>query len=108
MAALRALEAGASWVESAHNAYREVGDAAAAILGQPPPQGSTFLFLDVQNCLDDRGLHGLLADCFEDGVLVAPGGSSGEAYAEWVRLCYTSVAPDQVLEAVRRLAARLR
>jgi aspartate/methionine/tyrosine aminotransferase len=107
MAALRALEAGASWVESAHNAYREVGDAAAAILGQPPPEGSTFLFLDVRNSLDDRGLHGLLADCFEDGVLVAPGGSSGEAYRDWVRLCYTSVPPERALEAVRRLAKRL-
>ena len=108
VAALRALEGGAAWVSSARQAYREVGEAAAALLGQPPPEGSTFLFLDVRSRLDDRGLHGLLADCFEDGVLVAPGGSSGEAYTEWVRLCYTSVAPDQVLEAVRRLAARLR
>ena len=57
--------------------------------------------------LDERGLHGLLEDCFEDGVLVAPGASSGEAYSEWVRLCYTAAPPDQVKEAVRRLAKRL-
>ena len=107
MAALRALKGGAAWVERAHRAYREVADEAAALLGQPPPQGSTFLFLDVRSQLDDRGLHGFLEDCFEDGVLVAPGGSSGEAYREWVRLCYTSVPPDQAIEAVRRLAKRL-
>jgi len=107
VAALRALEGGAEWVERARQSYREVGDEAAAILGLDKPQGSTFLFLDVRSRLDDRGLHGFLEDCFEDGVLVAPGGSSGEAYSEWVRLCYTAVPPDQALEAVRRLAKRL-
>lgn len=107
VAALRALEGGAEWVERARQCYREVGDEAAAILGLDKPQGSTFLFLDVRSRLDDRGLHGFLEDCFEDGVLVAPGGSSGEAYSEWVRLCYTAVPPDQALEAVRRLAKRL-
>ncbi len=107
VAALRALEGGAEWVERARQSYREVGDEAAAILGLDKPQGSTFLFLDVRSRLDDRGLHGFLEDCFADGVLVAPGGSSGEAYSEWVRLCYTAVPPDQALEAVRRLAKRL-
>ncbi len=65
MAALRALEGGAPWVERAHRAYREVADEAAALLGQPPPQGSTFLFLDVRSRLDDRGLQGLLEDLWD-------------------------------------------
>ena len=107
MAALRALESGGAWQERARRAYREAGDAAAAALGQPAPEGSTFLFLDVRSRLDERGLHGLLEDCFAEGVLIAPGGSSGAAYSEWVRLCYTSVPPDQVEEAVQRLARRL-
>ena len=61
----------------------------------------------MSHLLDERGLHGFLEDCFEDGVLVAPGAASGEAYTEWVRLCYTAAPPDQVREAVERLAKRV-
>ncbi len=57
--------------------------------------------------LDERGLAGLLADCFADGVVVAPGASAGEAYGSWLRLCYTALPPDAALEGVRRLARRL-
>ena len=57
--------------------------------------------------LDDRGLQGLLEDCFEQGVLVAPGLSCGEAYADWIRLSFTAVPPDAVIEAARRLASVL-
>ncbi len=106
-AALRALEEGADWISESRAAYREVGDEAAALLGLEPPGGSTFFFLDVRPHLDERGLDGFLADCFEDGVLVAPGGSSGRDYGDWVRLCYTAVPPAEALEAVRRLARRL-
>jgi len=107
IAAARALQGGAAWVESARALYREAGEHAARALKLPSPGGSTFLFLDVSRLLDGRGLHGFLEDCFEDGVLVAPGGSSGEAYGEWVRLCYTAAPPEQVREAVERLARRV-
>ncbi len=107
VAALRALQDGGEWLAHAREHYRAAGEATAAALGQGAPQGSTFLFLDVRHLLDERGLSGLLEDCFEEGVLVAPGGSSGQAYAEWVRLCYTALPPDQMAEAARRLARRL-
>jgi len=107
-AALRALRDGAAWVKSARELYREAGRDAAEQLGQPAPAGSTFLFLDVSHRLDARGVSGFLADCFEDGVLVAPGGSSGQAYTEWVRVCYTAAPPEQVRDAVSRLAKRFR
>ncbi len=71
-------------------------------------EGSVFLFLDVARRLDERGLPGFLADCFEDGVLLAPGGSSGRDYEQWVRLCYTAAPPEQVAEAVRCVERRLR
>ena len=106
-ASLRALETGDAWIAEARKSYQEVGEAAAALLGQAPPGGSTFLFLDVRPHLGARGLDGFLADCFEDGVLVAPGGSSGEAYGDWIRLCYTAMPPEQALEGVRRLARHL-
>lgn len=108
IAALAALREGGAWVARARASYQQTGDRAAAILGLPAPEGSTFFFIDVRAQLGPRGLAGLLEDCFEDGVLVAPGASSGSDYADWVRLCYTALPPEQVLEAVRRLAARLK
>jgi N-succinyldiaminopimelate aminotransferase len=106
--ALAALAGGAKWVEAASAADREVGAKVAEILGLPAPEGGTFLFLDVHERLDERGLQGLLEDCFEQGVLVAPGNSCGSDYAEWIRLSYTAAPPSDVLEAARRLAGVLR
>jgi N-succinyldiaminopimelate aminotransferase len=107
IAGVRALADGGPWVARARELYRKAGEQAAAALGQPPPGGSTFLFIDVSQRLDERGMPGFLEDCFEDGVLVAPGASSGEDYGEWIRLCYTAAPPDDVAEAVRRLAKRV-
>jgi len=107
VAALRALREGGAWVERARASYRGVAEAAASELGTPPPEGSTFLFLDVRRALDDRGLRGFLSDCLDDGVALAPGSSCGGDYGEWVRLCYTSAPPAEVKDAVRRLAKRI-
>ena len=102
--ALAAIEGGEEWLARAHAEDRDVGRAAAAMLGLPQPEGGTFLFLDMRERLDGRGLMGVLADCFEEGVLVAPGSSCGEAYGGWIRLSYTASPPDDVREAVERLA----
>jgi N-succinyldiaminopimelate aminotransferase len=107
LAALEALQRGEAWVERARALYREVGDASAEQLGIDPPEGSTFFFLDASHRLDERGMQGFLADCFEDGVLVAPGASCGAAYAQWVRVCYTAAPPEQIAEAISLLARRL-
>ena len=107
VAALRALETGDSWIADARESYREAAEHASRELDVPTPGGSTFLFLDVSHRLGDRGMQGFLADCFEDGVMVAPGASSGTDYADWVRLCYTAIPPAQVREAVIRLARRI-
>ncbi len=107
LAGLAALREGGPWIEKARAAYRDVGRESAEALGVPPPGGSTFLFLDVAAKLDDRGLWGFLEDCLDDGILLAPGGSCGEGYESWVRLCYTSAPPADVTEAVARLARRL-
>jgi N-succinyldiaminopimelate aminotransferase len=106
-AALRALERGAEWVKNAREPYAAVGRAAASLLGVAEPEGSCFLFVDAAARLDARGLPGFLADCFADGVVVAPGASAGEAYGSWVRLCYTVLPPEAALEGVARLAKRL-
>jgi len=106
-AALRALRHAGPWLERAREAYRAAGEAAAEALGLPAPEGSTFLFVDVRERLDARGIDGFLADCLRDGVALSPGASSGSDYAGWVRLCYTAAPPEQVAGAVARLAKRL-
>ncbi len=108
VAALRALRDGGPWLERARAAYAAAGEATAGALGLPAPEGSTFLFVDVAQRLDERGIAGFLADCLADGVALSPGASSGRDYADWVRLCYTAAPPDAVAGAVRRLAKRLR
>ena len=107
VAGLRALQAGRPWIDRARESYRTVGAAAAAELGIPAPQGSTFLFVDAAAALDECGIEGLLADCLEDGVAVAPGASCGRDYATWLRLCYTSAPPAEVGVAISKLAKRL-
>ena len=74
---------------------------------EPPSANATFHFVDVRSHLDERGINGFLADRLADGVALAPGASCGEDYAGWVRLCYTAAPPDEVIAAVRTLAARL-
>jgi N-succinyldiaminopimelate aminotransferase len=107
LAALRALDRGGAWIEESRAAYRRVGDATAERLGLPAPEGSTFHFLDVASRLDERGIWGFLSDCVEQGVALAPGPSCGTGYDSWVRLCYTAAPPDDVLDAVDRLATWL-
>jgi N-succinyldiaminopimelate aminotransferase len=107
LAALRALEEGRSWVERARQIYREVGDATAARLGIPEPQGGQFHFLYVGPHLDERGIWGFLSDCVDDGFALAPGPSCGRDYEGWARLCFTAAPPEAVLAAVDRLALRL-
>lgn len=102
--ALAALEQGADWLAANREADRAVGRQVARALGLPEPEGGTFLFLDVHAQLDERGLMGLLEDCFAEGVLVAPGHSCGSDYADWIRISYTAAPADRVLEAATRLA----
>ena len=101
------LRTGQGWVARASEAYRAAGEAAAAVLGMPAPEGGTFLWVDVGPQLDSRGMQGFLEDCLDRNLLVAPGGSCGRDYASCVRLCFTSAPPAQVAEGVRILAGLL-
>jgi aspartate/methionine/tyrosine aminotransferase len=104
LAAIRALEGpGDRWARAAAAQYRETGTKAAARLGVPAPEGSTFLFVDVSRALDERGLQGFLERCAERGLLVAPGPSFGP-FPQHIRLCFTCAPPDVVLRGVDVLA----
>jgi N-succinyldiaminopimelate aminotransferase len=104
LAALRVLQGpGTPWIAKAREQYRKAGEQAAARLGIAPPQGSTFLFLDVADKLDERGLGGFLEACVDRGLFVAPGPSFGP-YPTHVRLCFTAAPPDVVARGVEVLA----
>jgi N-succinyldiaminopimelate aminotransferase len=106
-AALRILAgAGDAWVREARAEYAATGAEAARRLGIPAPEGGTFLFLDAAPALDARGLAGLLEDCSDEGLFLAPGPSFGP-FPTHVRLCYTAVPPEAALRGVDILARRL-
>ncbi len=107
LAGIRALEGAADeWLAAARRHYRELGRAAAERLGMAPPGGSTFLFLDVADRLDERGLERFLEECVEQGLFLAPGPSFGP-YPTHVRLCFTAVEPERVARGVEVLARLL-
>lgn len=107
IAAVRVLAGpGEAWIAHAREEYKAVGDRAAARLGLEPPQGSTFLFLDVAEHLDERGLGGFLERCVDHGLFLAPGPSFGP-YPTHVRLCFTASPPGVVDRGVEILAALL-
>ncbi len=101
--AAEALRSAQPWVERAAASYRRAGEAAAQRLGVTPPDGSTFLFVDVAHALDDQGLLGFLERAAERGLFLAPGPSFGP-YPTHVRLCFTSAPPEVVARGVEVLA----
>jgi N-succinyldiaminopimelate aminotransferase len=107
IAALEALRGpGDVWIARARELYRDLGARAARRLGVPEPEGSTFLFLDVAEHLDERGLEGFLSDCVDRGLFVAPGPSFG-AYPTHIRVCYTATPPEVTERGLEVLAGLL-
>jgi N-succinyldiaminopimelate aminotransferase len=108
LAACRALDGrGDRWIEQVRERYREMGAGAAERLGVAPPEGSTFLFLDVGDRAAECGLVGFLEDCAERGLVLAPGPSFGP-YPTHVRLCFTCAPPEVVERGVDILASLLK
>ncbi|MBW2453617.1 MAG: pyridoxal phosphate-dependent aminotransferase, partial [Deltaproteobacteria bacterium] len=107
-AGLFALSDGGAWPRMAKTLYREARDATAAALREigietPLPPGGTFFFLDLTEQLAGRPLQGMIERAIDEGVYVAPGRAFGAGYDNFVRLCYTGVPLDQILEGIRRL-----
>ncbi|MFY9821044.1 MAG: pyridoxal phosphate-dependent aminotransferase [Thermoanaerobaculia bacterium] len=104
IAAVNALgPAGDAWVARARELYQPVGEKVAARLGVAAPKGSSFLFFDVAEHLDERGLPGFLERCVDRGLLLAPGPSFGP-YPTHVRLCFTAAPPEVTARGVEALA----
>lgn len=107
IAAERVLgERGERWIERARGLYREIGQRSARMLGLDPPEGSTFLFVDVARYLDGTGLEGFLERCVDRGLFAAPGPSFGP-YPTHLRVCYTATPPEVTERGMRILAELL-
>ena len=102
----RALESADDWVAETREAYGRIGRRTAEILGVPPPDGGTFLFLDVAACLGEGGLPELLERCARSNLLLAPGPSFGP-FPTSIRLCFTAAPPETIVRAAQRLAGLL-
>ena len=102
--AARALREGDGWLAEMRALYGEAARAAAQTLGLAPPPAGTFLFFDTQP-YRKPGESGddFLRRCQRAGVMLTPGGASGEDFAQWARLCFTSVPPQQLAEALKQL-----
>ncbi len=109
LAAVRALDEGDGWLAEARAAYRAAGFEAADALGIARPAGGTFLFFDASPYMSQgEPLLGFLGRCLDAGVLLTPGSACGRDYDRWVRLCFTSVPPAELREALDRLRTVIR
>lgn len=108
LGAARALDEGGAWLSRARTLYATAGKRAAETLGVEPPEAGTFLFFDASRWLaPGEELVAFLERCVEAGVLLTPGAACGRDYARWARLCFTTVPPPELDDALARLASVL-
>lgn len=102
--AARVLDEGHAWLETTRALYRTAAERAAEALGVKAPPAGTFLHIDVRPFLrDGEDTMGFLGRCLDAGVLLTPGQSTGRDFGHCVRLCFTSVPPDELDDALARL-----
>ncbi len=110
LGAARALREADPWLAQARDLYREAGRRAAEAVGIAPPEAGTFVFFDAAPWLDGApDVTPLLLRLADQGVVLTPGASAGDAYPTWTRLCFTAVAPaalDEALSRLRRVLGR--
>lgn len=101
VAAACALNEGDAWLGRARSEYKLSANHATSVLGLPPVDGGTFLFFDVSEfSRGGQDCTPFLERCIDAGVVLTPGLASGDAYATWVRACFSSLPPRQFSDAV--------
>jgi N-succinyldiaminopimelate aminotransferase len=112
LGAARALDEGDAWLARARGLYADAARRAASALGLPAPSGGTFVFFDTRSHRQPgETAQAFLARCVAAGVMLTPGSAAGQAYADWARLCFTSVPPDELecaLDCLRSVLAPAR
>ena len=102
IAALRVLTEGRNWLADIRDRYQYAGRVASEALGVEPPDGGTFLFLDLRELLTSAGhtADDFLLRCIRRNLLLAPGSSFGPQYDKYVRICFTATPLDEVMEGI--------
>lgn len=104
LGAARALSEGDAWLAEARAAYRKAAATTASALDLPMPQGGSFIFFPAAPYLrEGEQTADLLQRCMDAGVMLTPGTSSGEAFGDWLRICFTSVPQRELEEALHVL-----
>lgn len=104
LAAARAIEGAGDWVEETRLLYREAARRSSEALGIPMPDGGTFLFFDASRWFTPgEALQGFLERAVDAGVLLTPGTASGRHFTTHARLCFTSVPPAELDDALARM-----
>jgi len=104
LGAARALDEGDAWLADARRLYGEAGRQTAAALGLPMPPAGTFLFFDLARAGTPAAV---LQRALDGGVMLTPGSACGADFGGWARLCFTSLPPDELRDAVGRLLPSL-
>lgn len=108
LGAARALDEGDAWLAQARSLYADAARRSASALGLPAPSGGTFLFFDTRpHRRPGETAQAFLQRCVAAGVMLTPGSAAGQAYADWARLCFTSVPPTELEHALERLRSVL-
>jgi N-succinyldiaminopimelate aminotransferase len=109
LGAAAALRHGDSWLAEARAEYGDAARATASALSVPAPSGGTFLFFDLRPHLENGETPmQLLERVVDAGVMLTPGSASGEAFGDWARVCFTSVAPGELKQALAILKSVLK
>lgn len=110
--ALKALDA-KDWLDEARAEYTAARALAASALRSAgidfhEAEGGVYHFCDFTKQLGGRPVSALLERAIENGVMLAPGAAFGAAYANWARLCYTSVPRETLEQGLERLVRAVR
>lgn len=107
-AGARALADGDAWLSRTRKLYASAAKEAADALRLPTPPAGTFLFFPSKPYRRaGESTIELLERCLEAGVMLTPGSASGSEYSDWIRLCFTCVAPADLTAALERVAGVL-
>lgn len=106
--AIQVLKNESEWLTDTKSIYHQAGTQMAEILGQPTPTNGTFIFMDIAEYLQGRSFDDFMEACIAEKMLLAPGSAFGKGYETHIRICFTSAAPEVVVEGAMILKQILR
>lgn len=105
LAALAAIQEGKPWIAETKALYKRAAELVQKNLQANfgPAMGGGYVFPDFSAELHGRTILSWIQDLLQAGVCISPGDAFGKDYANFARICFTSVAEDQLVLAIERL-----